>query len=78
MMILTNLLLPTITILARKWPNGRRVFLPTNETLEGNCLAISIVGNFLKRSYEFSLYLKPFCKQLLNLVLSLFMNMSAK
>ena len=37
-------------------------------------------GNFFKRSCEFFLYLKPFYKKrkLLNLVLSLFMNMSVK
>ena len=44
---LTHLLLPTISILARKWPNGRRVFLPTNKTFEGICLAY--VGKFLQK-----------------------------
>ena len=41
-------LLPTIqTILARKWPNGRRVFLLTNKTFEGILLAN--VGKFLQK-----------------------------
>ena len=34
-------------------------------------------GNLFKRSYGFFLFLKPFCKKLLNLDLSLFMNTSA-
>ena len=34
--------------------------------------------HFFKRSCEFFLYLKSFCKKSFNLVLSLFMNMSAK
>ena len=33
---LTHLPLPTITILAHKWPNNRRIFLPTNRTSDGN------------------------------------------
>ena len=37
---------------------GRRVFLWSNKTERPFFLAI--VGNFLQRSYEFSLYLKPF------------------
>ena len=46
-----------------QWPNGRgrRFFLPTNKTFEDICLALA--GNFLKRSYEFFLYLKSFCKK---------------
>ena len=36
-----------ITIFARQWPNDRRVFLPTNKTFEGICLAI--VGKFLQK-----------------------------
>ena len=32
---LTHLPLPTITILAHKWPNNRRIFLPTNRTFDG-------------------------------------------
>ena len=44
---LTHLLLPTITILARQWPNDRRVFLPTNKTFESICLAIE--GKFLQK-----------------------------
>ena len=47
MIILTHLLLPTITILAQKWPNVRLIFLPTNETLEGICLALA--GKFLQK-----------------------------
>ena len=50
MMVLTHLLLPTITILARQWPNERRVFLPTNEIFEGICSGKR--GNFFKRGYE--------------------------
>ena len=55
-----------------QWPNGRRVFLPTNKTFEGNRLALS--GKFRQKDYEFSFYLKPFFKKkkLLNLVLSVF------
>ena len=29
-----------------QWPNGRRVFLPTNKTFEGICLALA--GKFMK------------------------------
>ena len=47
MIILTHLLLSMITILACKWPNGRRVFLPTIKTFEGICIAI--VGQFLQK-----------------------------
>ena len=36
-----------ITIFARQWPNDRRVFLPTNKTFKGICLAI--VGKFLQK-----------------------------
>ena len=35
-------------------------------------------GDFFKRGCELSFYLKPLCKKILNLVLNLFMNMSAK
>ena len=66
---LTHLLLPTITILACKWPNGPHDFFPTNKTFEGNlftyCLEISPKG-----------VMNSFCtwnhsvKKLLNLVLS--------
>ena len=53
-----------------EWP---WCFLPTDKTFEGICLATGVLwGNFFKR------YLKPFCKKLSNLVLSLFMTMSAK
>ena len=44
-----------------QWPNGRRVFLPTNKTFEGNRLALS--GKFRQKDCEFSFYLKPFCKK---------------
>ena len=44
-----------------QWPNGRRVFLPTNKTFESNRLALS--GKFQKKDCEFSFYLKPFCKK---------------
>ena len=56
--------------LTSKWLNGHHVFLPTDKTFKGICLAIV-------ENYEFFLHLKPFCKKLLNLVLSLFMK-SAK
>ena len=59
-----------------EWPS---CFLPTDKTFEGICLATGVLwGNFFKRSCEFFSYLKLFYKKLLNLVLSLFMNMSAK
>ena len=38
---------------AHKWPNSRHVFLPTNKTFEGICLALT--GTFLEKSGEFSL-----------------------
>ena len=59
-----------ITILARNDRTcGRRVFLPTNETSEGICLVFR--GNVFKRSCEFSLYLKPFCKKSIKFSLKL-------
>ena len=78
MMVLTHLLLPTITILARQWPNERRVFLPTNEIFEGICSGI--VGKFLQKG----LWIILTCiwinsvKKYWIFLLSLFMNMSAK
>ena len=33
--------------LGAQWPNGRRVFLPTNKTFQGICLAL--VGKFLQK-----------------------------
>ena len=47
----------TFTILAHKWPNSNPVFLPTNKTFKGICLAL--VG----KSCEFLLHLKPFSKK---------------
>ena len=77
MIILTHLLLSMITILACKWPNGRRVFLPTIKTFEGICIAI--VGLFLQKElWILFVFETMVVKKLLNLVLSLFMNMSAK
>ena len=40
-MVFTRLLMPTITILVRKWPNDRRALLPTNKTFEGVFLALA-------------------------------------
>ena len=60
--------------LGTKWPNGRRVFLPTIKTFEGICLAI--VGKFLQKElwslfvFETLLFIQT--------IKSLFMNMSAK
>ena len=62
-----------------QWPNGRgrRFFLPTNKTFEGICLAL--VGEFLQKEVWILFVFKVILwKSLLNLVLSLFMNMSAK
>ena len=49
--ILTHLLLPTITILARNDRTAAVVAfqLPTNETFEGICLALA--GQFLQKEY---------------------------
>ena len=46
---LTHLLLQTITFLVHKWPNGRHVFLPTNKTFEGICLALA--GTFREQEW---------------------------
>ena len=46
---LTHLLLQTITFLVHKWPNGRHVFLPTNKTFEGICLALA--GTFREKEW---------------------------
>ena len=47
-MILNSFTLPAITILARNdRTGGRRVFLPTNKTFEGICLALA--GKFLQK-----------------------------
>ena len=57
-----------------KWPNGRRVFLPTNKTFKGICLAI--VRKFLQKElwslfvFETLLFIQT--------IKILFMNMSAK
>ena len=47
---LTHLPLPTITILARKWPNNRCIFLLTNRTFDG--LFSQSCGKIWKWSYE--------------------------
>ena len=47
---LTHLPLPTITILARKWPNNHRIFLLTNRTFNG--LFSQSCGKIWKWSYE--------------------------
>ena len=62
-MIFNSLLLPTIAILARDDRTAAVVafFLATNKTFEGVCLALA--GSVFKRSCEFFLYLKSFCKK---------------
>ena len=60
-----------------QWPNGRLIFLPTNKTFEGICLAFGeisskgVVNSLFNQNHSVE-------KKLLNLVLSLFMNNSAK
>ena len=57
-----------------KWPNGRRVFLPTNKTLESICLAI--VGKFVQKElWSLFVFETLLVKQTIK---SLFMNMSCK
>ena len=52
--------------LGAQWPNGRRIFLPTNKTFEGICLALS--GKFLQNELWILFVLKTFCNKVLNLV----------
>ena len=55
-----------------QWPNGRRVFWQTNKILEGIAFVKLLrAGKFLQKESWFFLCLKPFCKNLLNVVLSL-------
>ena len=62
-----------------QWPNGRgrRFFLPTNKTFEGICLALA--GKFLQKELWILFIFKTILlKKTLSLILSLFVNMSAK
>ena len=59
-----------------QWPSGSRVFLPTNKTFEGICLALA--RKCLQRSCEFFCIWNHSVKKVLNVVWNLFMNMSAK
>ena len=61
-----------------QWPNDRRVFLPTNKTLEG-IFVLALAGKYLqKESWVLSIFETILLKKLFNLVLSLFINMSTK
>ena len=57
---LSHLLLPEITILARKWRKGRRVSLLTNKLFEGICLALleKFLQNELRNVFVFQTTLK--------------------
>ena len=61
-----------------QWPNGRgrRFFLPTNKTFEGNC--VPLAGKFLPKELWIFVFKIILLKGLLNLVLSLFMNKATK
>ena len=65
MMIFNSFTVANYYNFGAQWPNGRgrRFFSPTNETFEGICSALA--GNFFKRSCEFFLYLKSFCKKII-------------
>ena len=52
------------------------VFWSTKKTFEGICSALA--GKILQKELWIFLYLKPFCKEPLNLCLSLLMKMPAK
>ena len=80
MMIFNSITVANDYNFGAQWPNGRscHFFLPTNKTFEGICLAIAgkISSKELWILFVFKTILLK--KRLLNFVVNLFMNMSAK